>query len=338
MASEHGGNVFEIAKKLKISPDKIVDLSSNVVDADSGAVKLKSRLPPEKPDELERLIEKKFGLQRNSVLVNAGTSQFIKDICCVFRDKKALIFAPTYIEYEKQSHNFNLTVHYALSKENNGFEFELDEVDFSGFDMVFICNPNNPTGGLLKKEDLSKTIKNNPNSFFVIDEAYMDFDFNRNSLLGQKLENLCVLKSFSKLHGLAGLRIGWLFSFNGDFIEKLKSLRVPWSVSEFALELAKAALDKDFAKRIEEIVRLRDHLIERLKGFEKIKVFDSHTNFVLFKLLGDPEDFFSYLKNNRLLLRNCANFYGLNKDFFRVSIKNRYSVELFLKLIEGYFK
>ena len=338
MASEHGGNIFEIAKKLKISPDKIVDLSSNVVDADLGVVKLKSRLPPEEPDELERLIEKKFGLSRNCVLVNAGTSQFIKDICCIFRDKKALIFAPTYLEYEKQSHNFGLTVQYALSKEDNGFEFELDEVDFSNFNVVFMCNPNNPTGGLLKKEKLLKTVKDNPNSFFVIDEAYMDFDFNGNSLLGQKLDNLCVLRSFSKLHGLAGLRIGWLYSSNGDFIERLKSLRAPWSVSEFALELAKVVLDKDFAKKVEEIVRLKDCLIERLKGFEKIRVFDSRANFVLFRFLGDPEDFFSYFKNNRLLLRNCENFYGLNKDFFRVSIKNRYSVELFFRLLEEYFK
>ncbi len=338
MASDHGGNVFEIAKKLNINPDEIVDLSSNVVDADLDVVKLKSRLPPEEPDEFERLIEKKFDLQCNSVLVNAGTSQFIKDICCMFRDKKTLILAPTYMEYEKQSRNFGLTVQYALSKEDNGFEFELDKVDFSNFDVVFICNPNNPTGRLLEKEDLLKTIKNNPNIFFVIDEAYMDFDFNINSLLDQKINNLCVLRSFSKLHGLAGLRIGWLYSSNGDFIEKLKSLRVPWSVSEFALELAKAALDRDFTKKIEEIVRLRDYLIERLKGFEKIKVFDSRANFVLFKLLGDPEDFFDYFKNNKLLLRNCANFYGLNKDFFRVSIKNRYSVELFLKLLEGYFK
>ncbi len=338
MTSDHGGNVFEIAKELNISPDEVVDLSSNVIDTDLGVVRLKCRLPPEEPDELERLIEKKFGLSRNCVLVNAGTSQFIKDICCIFRDKKVLIFAPTYSEYEKQSHNFGLTVQYALSKEDNGFEFELDGIDFSNFDVVFICNPNNPTGGLLEKEDLLKTIKNNPNSFFVVDEAYMDFDFNGNSLLGQKLDNLCVLRSFSKLHGLAGLRIGWLYSSNGDFIERLRTLRAPWSVSEVALELAKVALDTDFTKKVEEIVSFRDYLIERLKGFEKIKVFDSRANFVLFKLLGDPEDFFSYFKNNRLLLRNCANFYGLNKDFFRVSIKNRYSVELFLKLLEGYFK
>ncbi|WP_025270765.1 pyridoxal phosphate-dependent aminotransferase [Hippea sp. KM1] len=338
MASDHGGNVFEIARELNISPDEIVDLSSNVVDADLGVVRLRSRLPSEEPDELERLIEEKFSFQRNSVLVNAGTSQFIKDICCIFKNKKALILAPTYSEYEKQSRNFGLTVQYALSDEDNGFEFELEGINFSGFDVVFVCNPNNPTGVLLKKEGLLKTVKDNPNSFFVVDEAYMDFDFNRNSLLHQKLDNLCVLRSFSKLHGLAGLRIGWLYSSNGDFIEKLKALRPPWSVSEFALELAKAALDTDFTKRIEEIVNLRDYLIKRLKGFEMVRVFDSHANFVLFRLSGDPEDFFSYFKNNRLLLRSCENFYGLNKNFFRVSIKDRYSMELFLELLEGYFK
>jgi len=338
MASEHGGNVFEVAKELNVSPDEMVDLSSNVIDADLDVVKLKSRLPPEKPDKFERLIEERFGFQRNSVLVNAGTSQFIKDICCIFRGKKNLIFAPTYSEYEKQSLNFSLNVQYTLSKEENGFKFELDGIDFSGFDLVFICNPNNPTGGLLKKAKLLRVIKNNPNSFFVVDEAYMDFDFNRDSLLGQKLNNLCVLRSFSKLHGLAGLRIGWLYSFNGDFIRKLESLRPPWSVSEVALGLAEAALDRDFEKKIAEIISLRDYLIEKLKGFEKIRVFDSHANFVLFKLLGDPKGFFDYFKNNKLLLRDCSNFYGLKENFFRVSIKDRYSVDLFLRLLEGYFE
>ncbi len=338
MASEHGGNVFKIARELNINPDDIVDLSSNVIDVDLGVVRLKSRLPQENPDELERLIEKRFGLSRDSVLVNAGTSQFIKDICCVFRDKKALIFAPTYSEYEKQSHIFNINTYYVLSKEDNCFRFELGGVDFSGFDLVFICNPNNPTGGLLKKEKLLKTIENNPDSFFVIDEAYMDIDFNKNSLLGQKLNNLCVLRSFSKLHGLASLRIGWLYSPNGNFIEKLKNLRPPWSVSEAALKLAKIAIDIDFTKKIEKIVSLRDYLIDRLKGFEKIKVFNGHANFVFFKLSGSPENFFDYFKKNRVLLRSCSNFYGLSESFFRVSIKSKKSVDLFLELLEGYFR
>ncbi|AEA33053.1 pyridoxal phosphate-dependent aminotransferase [Hippea maritima] len=338
MASEHGGNVFELAKELNTTPDKIVDLSSNVLDADLGCIELKSRLPQESPYELERLIEKRFNLKRFSVLINAGTSQFIKDICCVFRDKKGLVFEPTYVEYRKQSLNFNIDIKHVLAKEEANFGFELDKIDFSGFELTFICNPNNPTGNLLEKSDLLGMIKANPNTFFVIDEAYMDFDRDRNTLLGCEFDNLCVLRSFSKLHGLAGLRIGWLYSHNDELLKKLKSLRAPWSVSEVAIQFARLSIETDFTDRIEEVKKLRDYLIARLRGFSQIVVFDSHANFVLFRLLGaDPVDFFNYFKKHRLLLRNCSNFYGLDGSFFRVSIKDRKSIELFLRLVEGYF-
>ncbi len=338
MASKHGGDVFSLSRKLNIKPEDILDLSSNVVERSPISAVFLNRLPPEEPAELERAIEHFYGLGSGTVLANAGSSQLIKDICLVYRGCKALILSPTYTEYERFATLCGMQVEHFLADEKSSFHFRLNEIKFNGFDVVFLCNPNNPTGVPIDKKELFDAIKNNGETLFIVDESYMDFDFNRNTLLGEGLKNLCVLRSFSKLHGLAGLRVGWLFSPDREFIKRVGSFRVPWSLTEVAISKAKDILGDDFRKTVEHIASLKDTLILELSRFSQIKVYRSSTNFVLFKLLGvEPHSFLSYLEERGILIRNCADFRGLDGSFFRVSLKNSKALKVFLKTLKSFF-
>ncbi len=338
MASKHGGDIFSLAAKLGVEPEDILDLSSNVVERHPMDTHFLSRLPPEEPFKLEAEIERFFGLETGTVLVNAGSSQLIKDICLAYRGSRALIFSPTYTEYERFAKVCEMRVEHVLAEEKTGFRFELDRVKFDGFDVVFICNPNNPTGSVIGKDRLFSVIKENRETLFVLDESYMDFDFNQNTLLGENFKNLCVIRSFSKLYGLAAFRVGWLYSPNRRLIERVGSFRVPWSLTEAAISKARESLGFDFKEIAERIVSLRDALILELSKFRQIKTYSSRTNFVLFKLLeGEPLKFLSYFEQSGILIRNCADFYGLDETFFRVSVRSSQACKIFLNTLKAFF-
>jgi len=338
MAFKHGGDIFSLSKKIGLSPEDILDLSSNVVERSPVHAVFLSRLPPEEPVELEVEIERFYGFRNGTVLANAGSSQIIKDISFMFRGGRALIFSPTYTEYERFLVVSGVRVEHITADETDGFRFRLNGVEFDGFDLVFLCNPNNPTGSVIERGELYSVIKENPETLFVLDESYMDFDLNRNTLLGEDLKNLCVIRSFSKLHGLSGLRVGWLYSPNKSFVEQLSSFRAPWSLTEIAISKAKELISREYTRVVENIISLRESLIRELSKFKKVKTFESRANFVLFKLMKvEPSIFSSYFENRGILLRNCADFHGLDDSFFRVSVKSSRANEIFLDTVKSFF-
>ena len=338
MASKHGGDIFSLAAKLGVKPEDILDLSSNVVERRPLHAVFLSRLPPEEPLELETEIERFFRLETGTVLVNAGSSQLIKDVCLAYRGSRALIFSPTYTEYERFANACGIRVEHIVADEKSGFDFVFDGIKFGDYALVFICNPNNPTGKIVERDRLYRVIKNNRETLFVLDESYMDFDLNRNTLLGEKLTNLCVIRSFSKFYGLAGLRVGWLYSPNKGLVQRLSFFRVPWSLTEAAISQAKGALGVDFKRIAEYIASLRDALILELSKFRQIKTYESRANFILFKLLeGEPLEFLSYFEKRGILIRSCGDFYGLDETFFRVSVKSSQASKIFLSTLKAFF-
>jgi len=334
----HGGNIFYVSNKVGLKFSDITDLSSNTTEAfwlkKYNIRSLADKLPNEYPLELEKRIAQMFNLKEENLVVNAGTSQLIKDLCLLFMNRTASIISPAYTEYEYFSKIFNISASHILLEENNNFSFRWHD-NFES-DIVFICNPNNPTGQLIEKNRLIKIIGKNEKSLFVIDESYMDFCFNKESLVGNELGNVAVLRSFSKLHGLAGLRVGWLYSANLKLIYNLKRLVVPWAVTRIAELLAIQALSVDFKKTIDEVKFLRDWLTLKINDMGDFEIFPSYTNFVLIKSLNkDAVLLKDCLLKHGVLIRTCEDFVGLNDKFFRISLKSKHSLKVFLTALEN---
>ncbi len=341
MINGHGGNIFDLAQKLGCAPSDIIDMSSNVNPLG----------PP--PELLNFLMEKissvaalpevdakkaisafagRYDIDPNLVLAGNGTTQFIYSLPQALETENALIIGPTYTDYEDACKMHNTSYKCLILKEQTDFKPDMHQTEqgIEKADTVFICNPNNPTGVLIPAEELNMLCRSHPNTSFVIDESYLPFVTDGDSMINSELSNVVVLNSMSKIFRIPGLRIGFIKS-SGKIIEKLAGYSLPWSVNS----LAQAAVVYLMEQRSETdafIDNTRKFLDAERKRFagmlenaSGIKLFPSTTSFMLAKLSGNhrADDICSALSHEKILIRNCANFKGLSDRFIRISLKTQ---------------
>ena len=197
--------------------------------------------------------------------------------------------------------------------------------------MVFLCNPNNPTGQLTRKEDIIELVNDNPKRLIVIDEAFMDFveDDEKYSVIKDAplMDNLIVVRSLTKFYGFPGLRLGYLVA-NETIVNKLMRYKEPWTVNTIAQVAGMAAInDEEFAANTRQYVSgEKDFLYDGLTMIKGIQPFKPTVNFILVRIedrgITSSEVQNLLLKNN-ILIRNCSNFVGLDEKYFRVAVKTR---------------
>jgi threonine-phosphate decarboxylase len=231
---------------------------------------------------------------------------------------------------------------YSTSDESVAFEHDISAAaqQIQGYDTVFICNPNNPTGNIIPADDLEQLCKSRSDTNFVIDESYLMFvdGSNEQSMIKSTLPNVMVLNSLSKFFTIPGLRIGFLIS-SPVIIKKFKAYLLPWSVNSLA-QMAVQYLMKQTDEvqtfiddTIKLITREKDILFETLKDSSYIKLFPSTTSFILARLFGSltADALGSHLAKDRILIRNCSNFSGLSDRFVRFSLKTSEINRIFTK-------
>ncbi|MCK4885404.1 histidinol-phosphate aminotransferase family protein, partial [Candidatus Bathyarchaeota archaeon] len=216
----------------------------------------------------------------------------------------------------------------------NNFKLNLEELEKSiskKTRIIFLCNPNSPTGCLYEKADVLRIVKlaAEKNVLVFIDEDYIDFvdDGKRYSMAEyvNDYNNLFVLRSLTKFFGLAGVRIGFGIG-SPDLVKILKRVKMPWSVNSLAMFATAAAVkDADFIKRSRILVsNSRREMREMFKSIPWLKVYPSETNFLLIEITrGDltSTQLRDGLAKRGLLIRDCKDFDGLNNKFFRVTVR-----------------
>ena len=180
----------------------------------------------------------------------------------------------------------------------------------------------------------------NPHTYFVIDESYLMFvdGSDRQSMMRSTLPNIMVLNSLSKFFTIPGLRIGFLISSPVN-IKKFKAYLLPWSVNSLAQMAVQYLMEQtaqveEFIKNtITFIAREKDILYETFKISSNIKIFPSTTSFILARLYGNltADVLGNHLAQDRILIRNCSNFYGLSDRFVRFSLKTSEINRIFMK-------
>ena len=239
-------------------------------------------------------------------------------LCQLFANKKAAIIAPTFSEYEDACRIFQLK--YQL--------ISRAEIKDTNADIVFICNPNNPTGAVFSKNDLELLFQQKPATTFVIDEAYIEFTNSIESVvsLTKEYENLIVVRSLTKTFAIPGLRLGYIVS-NNLIIKELLRLKMPWSINALAIKAGGfifenyKALQFNVDELIEETIIFKEQL-ELLNG---IKVGESHTSYFLVELLhSSAKELKAYLINeHKILIRDATNFKSLKGAYIRLSTQSK---------------
>ena len=201
-------------------------------------------------------------------------------------------------------------------------------------DMVFLCNPNNPTGRLVPKglmEQIAKRCQARDITL-VIDECFLPLSSGTSMIdLLESYSNLLILRAFTKLYAMAGLRLGYLLGAAKN-IQEIEGFGAEWSVSIPAQTagISALSLEPEWSDQTNHfILEERDWMIERLKGLGA-KVYPSETNFIL---LSHEVDLFEKLKEQGILVRNCANFTGLDESFIRIGLKTRKDNEKLIQKI-----
>lgn len=340
---QHGGNTDKCIKydfSANINP---LGMPENVKKNLTESIERYSFYPDPDNTDLIKAISEYENIPAKNILCGNGAADLIYRIVSAVNPSKALLFAPSFSEYEKALIDSRCIIEYYYLKEENGYAIKDFDADLlSDKDICFLCNPNNPVGNVTDINILKKIINdcNKHNVILVIDECFMDFVLNGSNLTSKQFltcKNIVILKAFTKIYAMAGLRLGYILSKNQILIEKIRNLGQPWSVSVPAQLAGSAALkNTDFIKRtIEFVSKERKFLIEHLSEMN-LKIFPSETNFIMFKSENLKID--ELLKCEGIAIRNCENYEGLGKGFYRIAVRTRKENEYLISAMERCLK
>jgi threonine-phosphate decarboxylase len=353
----HGGDVWSVADDSTIKRGRLMDFSSNisplgpsrkVLNAIKNNLWKISLYPQPDADNLRRIIAKQHeGLSAENVIVGNGSSELIDLFARVFVQERttAIIPIPTFSEYERAVQKSGGRIRDITPKDDLTIDLQtvLKLVDKDR--PVFICNPNNPTGALLNRGDLLRIIESaaGRRGLVLVDEAFMDFAQHQEDYTlaaeVRKHDNLFVLRSLTKFHGLPGLRIGYGLG-SAEIIDVLRNAKIPWNVNCLAQVVAEVALkDLRYATEVRELVmRERAYMTSRLRTTPGLRIHDSKVNFLLIdaKATGlTARQISEYSLNKGIMIRDCSSFKGLDEYHIRVAIKTRRQNTILLDFLEG---
>lgn len=328
----HGGDIYSFDKKMLDFSSNINPLgfSEAVYKAGCEGLKASNAYPDALCRQLRGAIADSLGLPFDDIICGNGAAELIYNIVAALKPKKILLTAPTFGEYEAAAAGADIGYYYL--REKNGFKIQEDILNYitDETDMVFICNPNNPTGVLTDKKLILKIADRcgRCGAFAVIDECFMDFAENadRYSVLTEQRDNMLVLKAFTKLYAMPGIRLGWAVCHNRNIIDKMYGARQPWSVSVAAQKMGIAALnEKTLPMQTKALIKAERKYLEGCLDSLGINYFKSEANFILLKTEIQLAD---KLIEKGILIRKCCDYKGLGKQYYRIAVKSHRDNEI----------
>ena len=344
-AVRHGGRLAFDARSGK----ELVDFSSSITPLGTPAAVIRalkqsvaqvSEYPDPRSGMLLAELSRYTGLSQSNIVVGNGAVEIIYNASLVFagnHHRKTLVPAPTFQEYEAASR-----IHHGMGdKRMIHFESTSLACDLDAFikrisadvGMIFVCNPNNPTGELLSQKQVLQIIdaaaSAAPLCRVMIDECFVEMSTRpHESVISRvsRYDNLIVLRSLTKSFGLPGIRVGYAAASPG-IIDMLYNAKMPWSVNCMAEAAGAAALRdaKGILDRTRSTIRKEtSYLQERLSGARGISCYDTDANFILIKTARDAARLQARLAKERgILVRDCSNFRGLDRYHIRIAVKRR---------------
>lgn len=380
----HGGNIYKVFREKNIK--EILDYSSNI-NPYGIPESLKSRIienleileryPDPDYVELREKLANLNNVNLSDIILGNGATEIIFLFMKVINPKKILIVSPTFGEYEravKAVGTSRNSIDLSCSDDNKNIEnkeieieyFELKESDDFNlntgnlknelekkYDLLIICNPNNPTGKFLKLTQTEEILKecNKYDTKLFIDEAFIEFltDGMKESIINteENKKNLFVTRAFTKFFAIPGLRLGYGMYFDKELEKKISEKKEPWSVNNIAEIAGLTVLDDTeyIEKTLKWIVEEKIYMYEKLNEISGIKVYETEVNFITGKI--DEKLFLEGLNvkilrekmlEQGILIRDASNFKFLDERFFRLAIKDRASNDRVIEAMKEIFQ
>jgi len=348
----HGGNaVYEYGN------EQITDLSAsinplgmpeNVRDAIIGEISNCRRYPDNLSGRLRDKLAEYENVDPGYIFCGNGASDIISRLPGAIQARKVLVTAPTFSDYERSAGSYGSAVIRHELRPSNGFNLDrgvLDTVLHTSPHAVYICNPNNPTGVLTNAELLHELLDccRRVGAVAVVDECFLDFAENAGDMTCKvfidSYPNLVIIKAFTKLFALPGIRLGYAICPDGGIIDGLRANGADWPVSNLAQAAGMAALD-DAENYVGETVRYVRAERKKLEGaLERLgyMVFESRANFIFFRS-PFPADLNRELGKRMIRIRSCGNFHGLDGSYYRAAVSTEENNAGFISALEDIAK
>ena len=376
----HGGNIYKVFREKNMK--EILDYSSNInpYGIPEGLKKritenleVLERYPDPDYVELREKLAHLNNVNMSDIVLGNGATEIIFLFMKVINPKKILIVSPTFGEYERavkateipgnlvdlsysNGENKKIEIEYFELKESDDFKLNIGNLKNQlekKYDLLIICNPNNPTGKFLKLAETEEILKecNKYDTKLFIDEAFIEFleDGMKKSIINteENKKNLFVTRAFTKFFAIPGLRLGYGMYFDKELEKKISEKKEPWSVNNIAEMAGLTVLDDTeyIEKTLKWISEEKIYMYEKLNEISGIKVYETEVNFITGKI---DEKLFSEGLNVKILrekmleqgilIRDASNFKFLDERFFRLAIKDRESNDRVIEVLREIFR
>lgn len=350
-----GRSQDEIALEFGLKKEDIIKLGSNenplgpskkAIEAISKELYAINRYPESDLSDLKLEIAKYSGVDISEVIVGGDGADEIIDVLAktfIEAGDEFIVPIPSYMYYEFLFKPYGaVPVYGKWDLENN--VLDLDSV-LSAINektkMIFLCSPNNPTGALIPQKDIIKVLEatENKDIIVVVDEAYFEYSEVNNINLIEKYSNVFIMRTMSKVLGLAGMRIGYGLA-NREMIEFMHRVKPVFSLTRLSYFAALNTLkDKEYIKKsIKKGIESRDFLFDELSKIKSLNVFKSYSNYILIGIreTGYTSAQFSHkLLEKGVIVRDCTSFKGLDEYWIRVSIGTMEENKKFIKIMNN---
>ncbi|AGL01344.1 threonine-phosphate decarboxylase CobD [Desulfoscipio gibsoniae] len=355
----HGGDVFGAARSMRCNPREIYDFSANINPLGTSPMALAAiadnldlirHYPDPRCAELRAALAGYLNVAPEKMVLGNGAAELIYLLARVMNFRRAVVTAPTFVEYGAAITNAGGALFEVPLLEEEGFTLPVPRIKkaLCGADVVYICNPNNPTGGAVKRPIIQSVIEyaRSHDAAVVVDEAFVDFLHHQEQytvlpLLGD-YPNLIVLYSLTKFFGIPGLRLGVLMA-DDQIIKSIEAAKDPWNVNSLAQIAGTAALadDEYMAQTRELIWRERDFLHRAVSLIPGLKTFAGEANYLLVKIQDSvisSTQLAAQTARHGVLVRDCASFSGLGNKYIRVAVKTRAENAILLNVLREIMK
>lgn len=339
MDAPHGGDIYAYDRDLldfsvNLNP---LGMPDRVLRAIREHAEEYDRYPDPHCRALRRALSVRESAPEKWLVFGNGAADLIVRLCMVLKPKRALLPAPTFSEYEKAVRLAGGEVRRFFLRQEAGYQVTADYADAvqPGDSVVFLCNPNNPTGALAEPGTVEALLSacGQVGAVLVVDECFLPFTDGRSCQSRLRAyPNLIVLRAFTKLYAMAGLRLGYLMCADEDLAGRIGAWGQSWSVSAPAQVAGLAAVSEEgWPERTRRFLRMERPWMTDALGALGFFVYPSHSNFLLFQARPDLWD---RAMARGVMLRPCSNFPGLDGSYFRIGLKKRVQNEMLLQVLK----
>lgn len=336
MSGIHGGDIYRNHVKIDFSVNvNPLGVSEAVKAALHEAVMRCGEYPDPSAEQLKAEVGRMLAVPEGSLLFGNGASELFMAAAHGVRPGKTVIPVPSFYGYEHAATATGGEVLYYETKKEHMFCVQEDflSVLTEDVDLVFLANPNNPTGSLLSRDYLSMLIEHcrDRGIFVILDECFIEFCGSDHSMLRDlhRFPNLLLIRAFTKIFAIPGVRLGYLLCGDPGVFGKISRQLPEWNVSGFAQAAGcECAKQQGFVEKTVDYVRGERQFLREGLARMGVSVCSGQANFLL---IHSERHLYEQLLDRGILIRDCGNFRGLPKGFYRIAVRCREENEILLK-------